>query len=197
VIVAGYLGVALVVGVSAALLAVVAGRTSDRVKLFLRCLRWGVATGAATGAVVGAMIALVGGRSSSQLNLILGFGIYAAVIGVLVSLIPTLVGAVFITERQRYPYPSAEDDVQSDVTAVFGVVVGVINVPLFVSLFAAGNGWASIVGSLPFITAGNACVLLMHLRARRSIGRVLSATATDTRSPKVEVSRGFHGQPRI
>jgi len=178
VIVGGYLGVALVIGMSAGLLAVVAGRASDRVRLLLRCLRWGVATGAATGAVVGVMIPLVGASSWSQPNLIVGLGLYGAVIGTLVSLIPTVVGAVFITERQRYPYPSAEDDVQRDVTAVFGVVVGVIDVLLFVVLAAGGNGWSSIVVSLPFVVAGNACVLVMLWRARRSIRRVLSATTT-------------------
>ncbi len=187
-ILAGYLGVALVIGMSVALLAVVAGRASDRVRLFLRCLRWGVATGTATGAVIGAMIPLVGtlrgGHSPSQLNLVWGLGVAGAVVGAAVSLIPTMVGAVFITERQRYSYPSADDDVQSDVTAVFGVVIGVINVPLLVVLFTGGNGWSSIVVSLPFILAGNACVLLMLWRARRSIGRVLSATSTGARLRK-------------
>ncbi len=186
--VAGYLGVALVIGTSAALLAVVAGRASDRVRLLLRCLRWGVATGAATGAVIGAMIPLVGAHSLSQLNLVFGLGLYGAVIGALVSLIPTLVGAAFITNRQHYPYPSAADDVQRDVTAVFGVVMGVIDVLLFVALLVGGNGWSSIVASLPFIVAGNACVLLMLWRARRSIRRVLSAT--DAPFPKIGVSQG-------
>jgi len=175
-IVSGYVGVALLICVSAALLAVVAVRAPDRVRLFLRCLRWGVATGAATGAVVGAMIPLVGALRSdrwSQLNLILGLGVYGAVIGALVSLIPTLVGAVFITERQRYRYPSAQDDVQRDVTGVFSVVMGVIDVPLCVALFAGGNGWSSLVISLPFVVAGNACVLLMLWRARRSIRLLL------------------------
>jgi len=67
--------------------------------------------------------------------------------------------------------------VERDVTAVFGVVMGVIDVPLFVALFAGGNGWSSIAVSLPFIVAGHACVLLMLWRARRSIHRLWSTAA--------------------
>lgn len=59
-IVAGYLGLALVVGVSAALLVVFASRASSRTRLLLRCLRWGLATGAVTGALFGAALPLVG-----------------------------------------------------------------------------------------------------------------------------------------
>ncbi len=172
VIVLGYLGVALVIGVSASLLAVAAGRTTGRVRLVLRCLRWGVATGAVTGAVVGAMISVVAAIrawNTSQLNLTFGLGFIGAGVGVVVSLVPTLIGAVFITERQRYRYPSSADDVQGDVTAVFGVVAGGIDVILVVVLAIGGDGLASIVNGLPFIVTGNACVLLMLWGARRSI----------------------------
>ena len=110
----GYLGLALVLGVSAALLVVIAGRASDRVRLLLRCLRWGFATGAVTGAVFAASLPLIGslrGNPGLPVGWMLGGAVYGAVIGAIVALIPSLIGAVFITDllRQRHPRPTSEE----------------------------------------------------------------------------------------
>jgi hypothetical protein len=175
VIVAGYLGLALVVGVSAALVVVVAGRAPPRARLFLRCLRWGTATGAVTGAVVGAMLVLVSGLDNAGLTSV-GL-IYGAIVGGLVSLIPTLIGTVFITDvlARRHPFPSSTDDVRGDLTAAFQVVVAVLDVALFVALIVSGVGLSSIAVALPFIVVGNGCVALMLWRARWSIARLWSS----------------------
>lgn len=104
VIVFGYLGLALVVGVSAALLVVVARRASDRVRLLLRRLRCGFATGAVTEAVFGASLPLIGslrGNPGSPVGVMLGVAVYGAVIGAIVAPIPSLIGAVFITDVLR------------------------------------------------------------------------------------------------
>lgn len=181
-ILAGNLDLVLALGVSAALLVVVAGRASDRVRLLLRCLRWGFATGAVTGAVFGACLPLIGslrGDPGSPLGLMLGAGAYGAVIGAVVALIPTLIGAVFITDllRQRHPRPTSEDGMYGDLTSAFAVVVGVLDLIVFVILIATGPGPSSAAIALLLIVVGNACVVLMLWRARRSISRLWLAVA--------------------
>lgn len=173
----GYLGLVLVLAVSAALLVVVAARASDRTRLFLRCLRWGFATGAVTGAVFGASLPLIGalrGDPGSPMGWMLGDAVYGAVIGAIIALIPTLIGAVFITDllRQRHPHPTSEESLRGDLTSVFAVVVGVLDLLLLVALIATGAGLSSAAIALPLIAVGNACVVLMLWRARRSISRL-------------------------
>lgn len=173
----GYLGLVLVIGVSAAILVVVAGRASDRVKLLLRCLRWGFATGAVTGAVFGASLPIIGslrGDPGSPVGWILGGAVYGAFFGAIVALIPTLIGAVFITDllRQRHPRPTSEESMRSDLDEVFTVVVGVLDVIIVVALVATEPGFASLAIALPLIVVGNASVIGMLWLARRSISRL-------------------------
>jgi hypothetical protein len=177
VILFGYLGLASVLGVSTALLVVVARRASDRVRLLLRCLRWGFATGAVTGAVFGASLPLIGslrGNPGSLVGWMLGGAVYGAVFGAIVALIPTLIGAVFITDllRHRHPRPTSEESMHSDLTSVFTAVVGVLDLILLVALIATGAGLSSAAIAVPLIVVGNACVVLMLWRARRSISRL-------------------------
>lgn len=171
--VVGYLGVALLTGVTAALLVVVANRASLPVRLFLRCLRWGVTTGAVTGAVVGAMVMVV-----SQPELIFVGLFVGAFFGILVSLIPTLIGTVFITDllRHRHPQPASDEDLRPDLTSAFRFVVGALDLLVVVILVASGAGSSVVVG-VPFLLVANACMALMLWRARRSISRLWSGTA--------------------
>ena len=173
----GYLGLALVLGVSSALLVVVANRASSGVRLSMRCLRWGLATGAVTGAVVAASVPVIGslrGDPGSPLGLMLGNAVYGAIVGAVVALIPTLIGAVFVTDllRQRHPHPASDEIVQRDLTPVFGVMVAVLDVIVLVALIASGAELSSAAIALPLIIIANACVVLMPRRARRSIGRL-------------------------
>ena len=172
-----YLALALVLGVGSALLAVVVSRASSGVRLFMRCLRWGLATGAVTGAVVGASLPLTGslrGDTGLLLGFMFGGVVYGAVIGAVVALIPTLIGASVVTDllRQRHPHPSSEESIQSDLNSVFGVVVAVLDAILLVAMIASGPGLSSAAIALSLIVLGNVCVVLMLWRARRSIGRL-------------------------
>ena len=182
-IILGYIGVALVVGVGAAILVVVASRASRPVRVFLRCLRWGVATGAATGGVIGAMVLLVPGLSDGDGRSLVGLtpvgALYGAVIGGIVSLIPTLVGASVVAGLigPRHPHPSSEEAVKSDLTVIFRAVVGVLDAAVLIAFFASNPDLASLAYTLTFMVAGNACVVLMLCRARGSIGRLWSAVA--------------------
>lgn len=179
----GYLSVALVVGVSAALLLVVAGRATGPLRLFIRCMRWGVATGAVTGAAVGAVVPLFSvlayGAEPSQLGLALLGVPFGAIVGAIVSLVPTLVGAGVLTEvlPQRHPHPSSEGEVQGDLTEIFRTVVGLLDGAVIVAVVASGADLSSVAVALPFIVAGNLSVVLMLCRAKSSIGRLWLAAA--------------------
>jgi len=142
VIVLAYLSLSLVVGVSAALLFVVAGRAPAEARLFLRCMRWGVATGAVTGGLFGATVTLVGSIEG---------------------------------DPGSPSYPSSEWSVRRDLTAVFGVVVGGLDLILVVTITATAD-LSSLAAALPLILAANGCVVVMLSLARRSIGRLWSAT---------------------
>jgi hypothetical protein len=179
----GYLGLALLVGVSSALLVVVASRASAGVRLVMRCLRWGFATGAVTGAVFGASVTLVGtlrGDPWSTVGLMVGDAVVGAIIGAVVALLPTVIGTVFVTDllRHRHPHPASEESVRSDLTAAFGVEVAVLDVIVLVVVLASGAGVGSAAVALAGIAAGNGCVLLMLWRARRSIARLWLAVAS-------------------
>ena len=176
-IVAGYLGLALVLGVSSALLIVVANRASSGVRLFIRCLRWGHATGAVTGAVLAASLPVIGslrGDPGSPLGLMLGLAVYGAIVGTVVALIPSLIGAAVVTDllRRRHPHPASEETVQGDLAPVFAGVVAMLDVIVLVALIASGADLAAAAIALPLIIIGNACVVLMLRRARKSISRL-------------------------
>ena len=172
-----YLALALVLGVGSALLAFVVSRASSGVRLFMRCLRWGLATGAVTGAVVGASLPLAGslrGDTGLLLGFMFGGVVYGAVIGAVVAVIPSLIGASVVTDllRQRHPHPSSEESVHSDLTSVFGVVVAVLDGIVLVAMIASGPDVSSAAIAFSLVVVGNACVVLMLCRARRSIGRL-------------------------
>ena len=179
----GYTALALVISVSSALLVVVARRAPARVRLFLRCLRWGAATGAVTGGVVGAMVLLLSAIGSEQapwlVRLTPAGALYGAVIGVIVSLIPSLIGAAVIAETvgQRHPHPSSEESVERHLTAIFRGVVGLLDAALLIAVIAGGASLSDLGTALPFFVAGNACVVLMLCRAKGSIGRLWTAAA--------------------
>ncbi len=143
-------------------------------RLFLRCLRWGVATGAVTGAVLGAMLMVV----PWQPDLLFVGLFFGAIFGSVISLVPTLITTLFVMDllRQRHPHPSSDDDVRTDLTSVFRVVVAALDVIAVVALVAFRAGSSVIVG-IPFLLVANACVALMLGRARGSISRLWSATA--------------------
>ena len=201
-IVAGYLGFFLVLAVGTALLVVVANRASKGVRLFLRCVRWGLATGAVTGALFGAALPLIGsleGDPGPIFAWMIGGFVYGAFFGAIVAVIPTLFGAVFIHDLliHRHREPSSMESVQRDLTAAFAGVVGVLDVILLavlVAVIAGGTELSSAVLSFAALLAGNACVALMLWRARTSISRlwmaeVSGAGGTRTLVRSVQTSR--------
>jgi hypothetical protein len=179
-IVAGYLGLFLVLAIGSAVLVVMANRAAKGVRLLLRCVRWGLATGAVTGALFGACLPLIGsigGDPGPVFPFMVGGFVYGAIIGAVVAVIPTMIGAVFIRDllMQRHPEPTSEESMRRDLTAAFGVVVGVLDVILLavlVAVMAGGTGLSSAAVSFAALLAGNGCVAVMLWRARASISRL-------------------------
>lgn len=144
--------------------------------LYRQCVRWGLSTGAVTGALTGATLVVMSGLGrgfDDQLaDALIGAG-FGTVIGLLVSVLPAALGGLVVTEvvGRRHPQPSSPDALGRDLSFVFCVVVGVLNVGVVVPLFAAGNGVSSLPNALPLLLVTNACVALMLWRARASIIR--------------------------
>lgn len=188
-IVGGYLGLFLVLAVGSAVLVVFATRASKGVRLFLRCLRWGLATGAVTGALFGASLPLigsVGGGPGPVSPFMVGGLVYGAIIGAVVAVIPTVIGAVFIRDMlmHRHPEPSSEESVHRDLTAAFGVVVGALDVILvvvLVAVMAGGTDVSAAAFSFAALLAGNGCVAVVLWRARTSISRLWIGICHDPR----------------
>jgi hypothetical protein len=144
-------------------------------RLYLRCLAWGIATGAGAGALTGAVMLSISGLGdgsvASLLGLSLGGAFYGILFGTLVAVIPSALGAGVVTAVIAWRHPSSPEAVQRDLSAIFVAVVGVLDAVLLVALFFGGKGLSSVVRSVPLIVVANAGVALMLWWARASIAR--------------------------
>jgi len=163
-----------------------AARTVGAGTLYLRCVAWGLATGASTGAAFGVITVwgLGAGRRNtatpSLMDALTGtaFGaLLAAVIGTIVSIIPSLVGALLVTALidHLHPQPAAMTEIQRDLRRIFTAFVAVLNTALLLAIFTRGNGLSSVTSTLPYILVGDVCVALMLWRASASISRATVA----------------------
>ncbi|MDQ3641477.1 MAG: hypothetical protein M3450_08455 [Actinomycetota bacterium] len=148
-------------------------------RLFLRCLRWGIATGAATGAVVGAAIGVPAVRGGLSLGLALGGAFYGVIIGAIVAVVPSVPGGLLVSLvlERRHGDGASREAVERDLTFLSGGVVAVLNAGVLFAVFLAGNGLSTLVRAMPVVLPANACVGLMLWRARASITRLVLTSA--------------------
>ena len=147
-------------------------------RLFLRCLRWGIATGAATGAVVGAAIGAPAEGGGLSLGLAMAGALTGVIIGAIVAVVPSVPGGLLVSlvlERRHRHGPSREA-VERDLNLMLYGVVGVLNAALLLAMFLAGNGLSTLMAAIPVVSLANACVGLMLWRARASITRLVLAS---------------------
>lgn len=150
--------------------------------LYLRCVAWGLATGASTGAVFG--VITIWGVGSGRRDTVMpslvdaltgtAFGaLLGAVIGTMVSIIPSLVGGLLVTRLidHLHPQPRAIVRLQRDLRRIFAVFGTVLNVALLLAIFTRGKGLSSVTSILPYILAGDVWIALMLWRASASISR--------------------------
>ncbi len=138
-------------------------------KLYRRCMRWGLVTGAVAGSATAAAIGLYGG----DLAFALGTAPYGLVTGLIVSLVPTAIASSLVTAllRRRHRHPASAEAVERDLAALFCIIVFVLDVAFLVAVFTLGDGFRSVVGSLPLLAVANATVAAVLWRARTSVAR--------------------------
>lgn len=140
--------------------------------LYLRCLGWGVATGAAVGGGVGTVIGLLAGVSGRDPGLVGIDALAGLVFGILIALVPALLGgiAVVVVLGWRQPRPASFEAVRRDLTVIFAAVVGLLNLVVLTwwAALGGGNTVPVVTAVLVFLDAGMA---LMLKPARTSIAR--------------------------
>jgi len=159
-------------------------RTFGAGTLYLRCLAWGLATGGFAGAVTGVMsiFGYTAGRKNtvtvSPVDALSGaaFGaLLGGVIGLMVAVIPSAVGGLFVTGliRHLHPQPSSRVRVQRDLQRIFAAFAALLNAALLLAIFTRGKGVSSLASSLPHLVVVDLCVALILWRASASISRAL------------------------
>lgn len=138
-------------------------------KLYRRCMRWGLVTGAVAGSATAAAMGLY----EPNLALALGAAPYGLVTGLVVSLVPTAIGSSLVTAllRRRHPHPASAGAVERDLGALFCIIVFVLDVVFLIAVFALGDGFRSVVRSLPLLAVANAAAAAVLWRGRTSIAR--------------------------
>ena len=170
----------------------VATRTRGARTLYVRCVAWGVATGASTGALFG--VVTIWGVGAGRRNVAtpsLGdvaagtsFGaLLGGVVGCVISVIPSLAGGLLVTGliRRRHPEPSSVTGLQRDLGRIFAVCVTLLTAGLLLAIFTLGDGLSSVAAILPYILVGDGWVALLLWRASASIAR---ATVASTATPE-------------
>lgn len=153
--------------------------------LLLRCVLWGLATGAAAGAVVGALIG-VALATDNGLGLIETFsgwdidgapgfvGFTAAIgaaYGAVFAIVPAVVGGLVVTEvtRRRHPQPASPPEVRRDLGIMFASVALLMNAIFFPAIFVTADEYAPIGAYLVGLLAANLAGAPVLWWARSSI----------------------------
>ncbi len=141
-------------------------------RLYLRCLGWGLATGAFAGGLPAAVIGLLAGAGAGNLWLALLLTSAGLFYGVLVAILPTVVGglAVVAVLHRRHPRPASFEAIQRDLAIVFGAVVAVLDIAVL-ALWVLLGGWDTLGGVAVVLVVLNALVCLVLVPARSSIAR--------------------------
>jgi hypothetical protein len=134
--------------------------------LFLRCVLWGVATGAAVGGSTGALLGAAIDRSYGGVDFITDlasaeFVLIATLLGVVygavLAVVPAAVGGLAVTEvtRRRHPQPASPEAVRRDLGLMFVAVAILVNAAFFPALFVTADENAPTGEYLVALLAGN------------------------------------------
>ena len=140
--------------------------------LYLRCLGWGLATGAVVGGGLGSVIGLLAGATGSDLYLAGIAALAGLVYGIAAAAVPTVLGgiAVVVVLGRRHPQPASYEAVRRDLTVLFAAVVGLLDL-VVLAWWAALGGWATLHVVVAAMAVVNAATVLMLKPARTSIAR--------------------------
>ena len=140
--------------------------------LYVRCLGWGLATGAVVGGGLGSVIGLLAGATGSDLYLV-GIAVVAGLVyGIAVAAVPTVLGgiAVVVVLGWRHPQPASFEAVRRDLTVLFASVVGLLDL-VVLAWWSALGGWATLHVVVAVLAVVDAATVPMLKPARTSIAR--------------------------
>lgn len=146
------------------------------VRHFFLCMAWGVLAGVVCGAAAGATYGAL--FADSVWGLIVMAFVYGLTFGFFISLLPAAVAAAVITTvlAVRHPVGATEDAVKRDLTVVFTIVVGVLNVAGLVAV-GVGSHLSHFGEYLPILVPANVAMVPVAWRARASIARFWCASS--------------------
>ena len=120
------------------------------------------------------LTALDGWTQASELQLASFGAFYGVVLGSIVAVIPSLLGAAIVTEAisSRHPDPVSEDEVQGDLRLMIGAIIAVLEGVMLLAISVSSGETSSMVAWLPFLAVINAAMVPMLWRSRRSLGHL-------------------------
>ena len=140
--------------------------------LYVRCLGWGLGTGAAVGGGFGLLLGLLAGIPYGSVEIV-GLAAFGGLFyGAVVAVVPTVLGgiAVVVVLCLRHPAPASYEAVVHDLTVAFAAVVVVLDLVVLV-WWAALGGLATLHVVVAVLAAVDGATVLMLKPARASIAR--------------------------
>lgn len=140
--------------------------------LYVRCLGWGLATGAVVGGGLGSIIGLLAGATGGGVYLAGIAALAGVVYGIMAAVVPTVLGgiAVVVVLGRRHPQPASHDAVRRDLTVVFAAVVGLLDLVVLV-FWAALGGWGTLHVAVAVLAVIDVATVPMLKPARASLAR--------------------------
>ncbi len=149
------------------------------IRLYLRCLRWGLTAGAVAGAGTLAYAGFLGHLSDLRdasigvrMEQAFSGALQGAPFGMMVAVVPTLIGGLVVLSIVwgSHPRPASTDAVRRDVgVASYGLTAILAGAVLFAALLEGGASDAGEI--LPWVLVPTACLLVVLWPAVTSIAR--------------------------
>lgn len=145
-------------------------------RLFLRCIAWGLATGAAVGGIAGFVIGALVATSTGPA--MAAFGLFAGIFyGALVAVVPTVLGGlvVVVVLLRRHPHPASFLGVQRDLGVVFASVVVALDLVVLAWWIALGGLTSQVLVLLVALLLIDTAAAAVLTPARSSIAQAWSS----------------------
>lgn len=141
-------------------------------RLYLRCLAWGLVTGAAVGGGAGLVIGILVAASSSPAVAAIALAV-GIIYGTIVAVVPTVLGGfvVVVVLIRRHPQPASFNAVHKDLGVVFASVVVALDLIVVVYWLTLGGSLSQVILALVALLLIDAAAAALLKPARTSIAR--------------------------
>jgi hypothetical protein len=139
-------------------------------RLYLRCVGWGLETGAVVGGAVGWVIGIVLAIGTAPALVVFALAL-GMVYGAILAVVPSVLGgaAVVVVLTRRHPRPASFARVQKELGVVFASVVVALDVVVLVYWLMLGGSLSQLAVELAALLLVDAAVAAMLKPARASI----------------------------